>query len=206
MAASPRPQRRLWRLALEAAALAVLFVVFVATTVTVSGASMEPTLQTGDRALVPRYETWLHRLGVGSFRQGDVVYFRSPVEDGPLCPVVCPRLIKRIVALEGDVVEMEAGELRVNGTVLPEPYLGADTRGSSSLPPTAVPAGHAFVLGDNRGPLGSVDSRRFGPLPLAAIEGRAAWVVWPPLRRDAHGAWTWNLRRLSLRVAGPTPG
>lgn len=187
---------------LEAAALALLFVVFVATSVRVSGDSMEPTLRHGDRALVPRYEVWLHRLGVGAFRRGDVVYFRAPGEEGPLCPLLCPRLIKRIVALPGEVVAIRSGRVSIDGEPLAEPYLGEAWRGSSSLLPTRVPEGHVFLLGDNRGPLGSVDSRRFGPVPLEAIEGRAAWVVWPPLRRDGDGGWRRNWRGLRPGPAG----
>jgi signal peptidase I len=61
-----------------------------------------------------------------------------------------------------------------------------------------VPDAHVFVLGDNRAPLGSRDSRAFGPVPLANVSGRAALVLWPPLRRDHAGALTWNLRSLAV--------
>jgi hypothetical protein len=57
------------------------------------------------------------------------------------------------------------------------------------------------VLGDNRGPLGSRDSRVFGPVAAASVSGRAALVVWPPLRRDAEGSLVWNVRRLRLAAA-----
>ncbi len=178
---------------MEAVVVALLLVFFVVTTVRISGNSMEPNLHHGERALVPRYETWLHRLGIGSFGRGDIVYFPSPIDRGRFCPPLCPFLIKRIVAIGGDVIAIEAGRVSVNGAVLDEAYLGG-LHGSDSMPPQEVPAGHVFVLGDNRGPLGSVDSRRFGPISSSSLAGRVTIVVWPPFRRN--GSWHPNLRLL----------
>lgn len=180
-------------------ALGVVVAVFGVTTVGIEGDSMAPTLHDGERALVPRYETWWHRLRGTPWAPGDVVYFRAPnaaprtwverLTGGPL-------LIKRVAAIGGSTVALERGRLVVDGAVVPEPYL-AGTR----VPPTGaaavvVPVDAVFVLGDNRAPLASRDSRAFGPVPAASIAGRAAWVVWPPLRRDGDGPWRWNVRRL----------
>ena len=180
-------------------AAGVAVAVFGVTTVGVDGASMAPTLHDGDRALVPRYETWLQRLGVLAWRVGDVVYFRPPgatprhwverLTGGPF-------LIKRIVAVEGQVVELRRGRLWVDGVAIAEPYLGGGPVAVASRPPETVPVGHVFVLGDNRAPLASRDSRAFGPVPLAQVAGRAAWVVWPPGRRVEDGAWRWHAHRL----------
>ncbi|MFN2321507.1 MAG: signal peptidase I [Trueperaceae bacterium] len=179
--------------------LGVVTAVFVVTTVGIEGDSMAPTLHDGERALVPRYETWWLRATGRTWSSGDVVYFRPPgavptswvdrVTGGPF-------LIKRVAATAGSTIGIERGRPVVDGAVVDEPYL-AGTR----VPPTVlsaqiVPDESVFVLGDNRTPLASRDSRAFGPVPLDQVAGRAAWVVWPPLRRTSDGAWAWNVRPL----------
>ena len=176
--------KRLLRTLLEAALVALVVTTFGVSTVAIEGDSMAPTLADGDRVLVPRYETWLHRLGVGAFRSGDVVYFPDPLGQGPFRP----HLIKRIVAEGGDTVELRDGVLYIDGRPQAEPYLPETWRAPVDLPPEVVPAGHVFVLGDNRSPLGSIDSRRFGPVDRTHIAGRAALVLWPPNRVHAVGA------------------
>jgi signal peptidase I len=176
--------------------LAVLFSYFGFTSVGIRGDSMLPALHDGERALVPRYETWLHRGGIGQFGRGDIVFFAEP-GSSPLCLFRCSYLIKRIVATAGETVELQAGRLYVNGELQPEPYLGSRWRGSASLRALTVPAGHVFVLGDNRAPYGSVDSRSFGPVPARSLVGRTSTVIWPLLRRDAAGNWSWNPRPLT---------
>lgn len=180
-------------------ALGVLTAVFGVTTVGIDGDSMAPTLHDGERALVPRYETWWVRAGLGTWSAGDVVYFRPP---GAVARTWVDRLtggpflIKRIAAVAGDTVALEHGRLLVNAVAVPEPYLTDARVARTSLPPRVVPAANVFVLGDNRAPLASRDSRAFGPVPVAQVAGRATWVVWPPLRRDDAGRWHWNVRRL----------
>ena len=183
---------------LQALFIAFLIITFFVTTVGISGNSMQPTLHSGERAFVPKYEVWLHRLGVGSFGRGDIVYFRAPaeVEEGhievPLLGLtIRPFFIKRVVAVAGDEVRMDEGALFVNGERLDEAYLGERWLGNASFDAVLVPPGHVFVLGDNRGPYGSVDSRRFGPIPTGAIAGRAAAVVWPLALKTRNG-WRWN--------------
>lgn len=178
---------------------AALLVTFVASGVAISGDSMEPTLYNGERALVPRYETWLHRIGLGSFERGDVVYFPSPTQrPGAVCPWFCSHLIKRIVAVGGDTIAIERGVLVLNGRPRDEPYLDDRWVGSLSMPEVVVPKGHVFVLGDNRAPYGSYDSRVFGTVPRRRLEGRAAWVVWPLFRRNGNGDLRWNVRPTSV--------
>jgi len=179
--------------------LGVAVAVFGVTTVGIEGDSMAPTLHDGERALVPRYETWW-LLATGRTRSaGDVVYFRPPgaaptswvdrVTGGPF-------LIKRVVATAGATIAIERGRLVVDGAVVDEPYLDGTRVPPTGLSARSVPTASVFVLGDNRGPLASRDSRAFGAVPLAQVAGRAAWVVWPPFRRGSDGAWTWNVRRL----------
>ncbi len=183
----------------EALVVAVIFVTFGATTVGIEGRSMEPTLRDGERALVPRYETWSVRLGAGAWDPGDVVYFRAP-GDAPrnvLERVLGgPFVIKRVVAVDGQEVALEQGRLLVDGRPSDDPVARDAPFGSFTMGPTRVPPEHVFVLGDNRTPLASRDSRAFGPVPVANVAGRAAWVIWPPLRRGADGAWSWNVRRI----------
>ena len=200
--------RSLLRNIVESVLAAALLVTFVVSGVAISGESMEPTLSDGERALVPRYQTWLHRLGVGEFGRGDIVYFPSPEQEpGAICPWFCTHLIKRIVAVGGDTVALRNGQLILNGVPVHEPYLEETWHGSFTMPEMVVPEGHVFVLGDNRGPYGSFDSRVFGPIDRSRLEGRAAWVVWPLLRRDADGDWRWNVRPLhspDYEPTGPT--
>lgn len=193
------PWLRRWA---EALVVALLLVTFVATTVGIEGRSMAPSLLDGDRALVPRYETWAVRLGLHTWHRDDVVYFRAP-SDTPRNIVDRltggPFLIKRVVATGGQTVELRHGTLLVDAEPRDEPFTGALPAASVSLGPTPVPAGHLFVLGDNRAPLGSRDSRAFGPIAVDSVAGRAAWVVWPLVRIQPDGTWAWNVRRLPRR-------
>ncbi len=169
------------------------------TTVGVEGASMAPTLRDGDRAWVPRFETWLERWGVGTWAAGDVVFFRPPGSSPDTWVdrlTGGPYLIKRVVAVAGQTVELRRGVLFVDDVAVAEPYLAFGPRGITSHAPERVPPDHLFVLGDNRSPLASRDSRAFGPVPREAVAGRAAWVVWPVWRTGADGHRSWNVRRL----------
>ena len=186
----------------EALVVALVLVTFVATTVGIEGRSMAPSLLDGERALVPRYETWAVRLGLHTWQRDDVVYFRAP-SDTPRNLIDRltggPFLIKRVVATSGQTVEFRHGTLLVDAEPRDEPFTGALPAASVSLGPTPVPAGHLFVLGDNRAPLGSRDSRAFGPIAVDSVAGRAAWVVWPLVRIQPDGTWAWNVRRLPRR-------
>lgn len=115
--------------------------------------SMEPTLRKGDRVIIA---TMFYRFTRP--KRGDVVVVTVCGE----AAVARPRsLIKRVVAVEGDVVtRLPAVEQQAwQGT---------------------VPAGSVFVVGDNR-PV-SLDSRMFGPIESGNVVGRAFWVVWPLTR------------------------
>ncbi len=88
-------------------------------------------------------------------------------------------LVKRVVALPGEVVDGHSGWVYVDGQRLVEPYLDLSLR-TAPFPAVTVPEDAVFVLGDNRGP--SIDSRAFGPVPASAITGRAGVVMWPVSR------------------------
>jgi signal peptidase I len=133
---------------------------------------MLPTLRSGEVALVPRQETWLNRLGYGGVKAGDIVFFRSPLERNK-------HFIKRIIATSGERIRIVEGIVYLNGRLVREPYLGSIIV-PTNLPETEIAPGNVFVLGDNRRPLGSLDSRHFGQIPFDSIGGRVAIILWPP--------------------------
>jgi len=143
--------------------LVIAFCYFYYTTATVNGDSMCPGLRDKDYLIVT--------ASYDSPVRGDVVVFsqdRAGDTDD---------LVKRVVAVPGDVVEVRAGVAIVNGFSEPEHYEVVLDSGDVSIRPYTVPTGHVFVLGDNR-PL-SVDSRFFGAVPMADVIGRVVLVVWP---------------------------
>jgi len=126
--------------------------------------SMMPTLEPGDHVVVTPYDSlW----GRGTPTRGDVVVFRSKhAPDG--------YLIKRVVGLPGDVIEIRQGTVWINGRPLEEPYLHARSR--DELFPETLPRGRYFVLGDSRN--NSSDSRTWGYLDRDEILGRARLIYW----------------------------
>jgi signal peptidase I len=128
--------------------------------------SMVPTLLVGDRVLANKF---IYRLTEPE--RGDVVVFESVGEGDD------QKLIKRVVGVAGDEIEVRNGTLLVNGEEQEEPYLTENPPFTGSYEPTEVPEEHVFVMGDNRG--NSADSRVFGPLPVENIEGEAFMRFWP---------------------------
>ena len=160
---------RAWIRELVEAVLPALMIVlvvnlFLAQATRVEGQSMEPNLHGNERLIIEKISYRFH-----SPNRGDIVVLRPPRRQ------TVP-LIKRVVALPGEVVEIRDGLVYVGGQALVEPYLDQETRGV--VPPQLVPEGHVFVLGDNRG--SSNDSRAFGMVSFDDIIGRA-WVRYWPL-------------------------
>ena len=85
------------------------------------------------------------------------------------------------VGLPGEVVEGRGGRVYVDGLELYEPYLDPNLA-TEPFGPVTVPDGHVFVMGDNRLPNMSQDSRVFGPVPIDSIVGRAVARAWLPDR------------------------
>jgi signal peptidase I len=128
--------------------------------------SMVPTLEVGDRVLANKF---IYRFSEPE--RGDIVVFESVGEGDD------QKLIKRVVALPGDEIEVRNGTLLVNGEEQEEPYLNRGLPFNGSYQPTEIPEGEVFVMGDNRA--NSADSRVFGPLPVENIEGEAFMRFWP---------------------------
>ena len=152
----------------------------------IPSSSMERTLLIGDHLLMSRigYNAGLPftqfdlRLWREPQRQ-QMIIFRSPNEDGQ-------DLIKRLIGLPGDTIEIRAGVVSINGVPLAEPYRSGPPNPSDDYGPASVPPQSYFVLGDNRD--NSRDSRFWGFVPDANLIGRAffIWMNWdggPDLRR-----------------------
>ena len=163
------PARGFWRelvdTVLPAVAIALVIHLFLARTYGVHGQSMEPNLHDHQRLIVDLVS---YRLRPPE--RGEIVVFDVPeqISDIPL--------IKRVVGIPGDTVEVKGGAAYVNGRRLDEPYLAEQTLGQMAL--GTVPEGHVFVLGDNRN--NANDSRAFGMVPFEDIVGRAWIRYWPP--------------------------
>ncbi len=152
--------------------------------------SMLPTIHINDRVIVNKLA---YRFGEPE--PGDVVVFLNPglteEELRETIPEAVIRsvleavgvrsrpeedLIKRVVAVEGQTVQIADGHLVVDGQAQEEPFLNEDViRGSFG--PETVPEDHVFVMGDNRN--SSLDSRSFGPIPVDEIIGEAFLRIWP---------------------------
>ena len=133
-------------------------------TFVVIGPSMLPSFEDGQRILVSKVAYYLHEP-----ERGDVVVFQSPTnrrED----------YIKRIIALPGDTVRVNAGAVYVNGTKLKEPYI--KNPADYTLEQLKIPENNYFVLGDNRRV--SNDSHNGWLVPREKIIGKAWLSIWPP--------------------------
>ena len=142
----------------------VLFIAInaVSARVRVDGFSMRPTLQDGEYILVNRLA-----FNNGLPERGDIIVFQSPLNDQDL--------IKRVIGLPGETVQIFDGKVSVNGNVLSEAYIAAAPVYNGEW---SVPADHLFVLGDNRND--SSDSHAWGLLPAENVIGKALLIYWPP--------------------------
>jgi signal peptidase I len=87
------------------------------------------------------------------------------------------RLIKRVIGLPGDIIEIKDGKVYINYIELPEEYIKGETLPYNAIGRMTVPDGMVFVMGDNR--MLSNDSRLFGFVDLDSLEGKASFRYWP---------------------------
>ena len=144
--------------------------------------SMFPTFDVGDQLAVEKVTKRIRPLLHENFpvRRNEVVVFQPPPAFQRLVNgrTKNEALIKRVVALQGDDVEIANGILYINGKPQDEPFINEKPK--YDLPKLTVPAGSVFVLGDNRNQ--SLDSHAWGFLPIENVIGRAVFTYWPPGR------------------------
>ena len=132
----------------------------------VYGSSMLPTIEEGDYIMVSKASYFF-----GEPQRGDIIVLHSPRENNT-------DLIKRVIALPGDTIEIKDNTVFVNDTPLFEPYIMEPPY--YSVPREEIPTGHYFVLGDNRN--NSSDSHRGWTVPRENIVGKTFVTYWPPYR------------------------
>ena len=150
--------------------IAMLVILFLYRPVKVEGTSMMPSLFDQERLFINQFS---YKFGLGQIKRGDTVVFWFP-ED------TTKSYIKRVIGLPGDTIAVRDGCVIVNGKRLVENYVPPEYRDDRPYPPTVVPAGEYFVLGDHR--ISSNDSRAWGFVPKNYIYGKAVFVFWPPDR------------------------
>jgi signal peptidase I len=146
-------------------ALVVILILkfFVIDNARVQGQSMYPTLNSGehnDRVIIEKYKHYTK-----DYKRGDIIILKSDKTDKDI-------LIKRIVGLPGETVEIKQGKVYVNNELLTEEYLPRDIITNPSMK-VEVEEEHVFVLGDNRE--NSTDSRILGAIPINDIIGKATF-------------------------------
>ncbi len=148
--------------------LALIIRHFIFTSNIVSGVSMEPSFQGNDRLIALVFPLYFKDP-----EYSDVVIIESPIEENK-------EYIKRIIAKPTDSVLIEDGSVYVNGNKLDEPYIeqGVETQIYNDFSWT-LGENQYFVMGDNRNPGKSSDSRLFGPIERKAIKGIVKLRFWP---------------------------
>jgi len=149
---------------------------------------MLPTIEVNDRVMVNKLAyDW------GEPQRGDIVVFRDPREEEleesipeavirSVLEAVGVRtrghddLIKRVIGLPGETIEVRDNHVVVDGTPIEEPYIAEDAF-MPDEPAVTVAEDEVFVMGDNRN--ASFDSRRFGPIPMDDLVGEAFVTIWP---------------------------
>ena len=169
-------------------ALAVTVRFFLIEPFKIPSGSMKPTLMIGDFILVSKLDYGIRIPFVpdraltqyATPKRGDIVVFTRP--DDPTTKKVDEsdvNLIKRVIAVAGDTVEVKGSTVTLNGEVLEEDFVWWLEGGTKDFGPAEVPEGHILLLGDNRDH--SKDSRFWKPspfLPVGRVVGKAYFIYW----------------------------
>lgn len=162
-----------WVIVIIVAVVASLLIrTYVFQTFFIPSASMEPTLQIGDRLMVNKLS-----VEFGTIHVGDVVVFKAPPSENCGTPVA--DLVKRVIGTPGDVLTSKGNTIFVNGVALDEKWPHTEPLG----PPirrVKVAPNHYFVMGDNHSD--SCDSRSWGTVPRSDIIGKVFVRIWPVSR------------------------
>lgn len=162
-----------------AVVIAVVVRTFLLQQFYISGPSMEPTLFQNNRVLVDKLSYRFREP-----RRGEIVVFDRATVSGDV--VHHDDLIKRVIGIPGDVVEIRDCQVFVNGVLVEEEYLDpfytaqtdpTDRCRTVNFEATSIEEGALFVLGDNR--VESFDSRAFGTIRQEIVVGKAMMVIWP---------------------------
>lgn len=153
---------------LIAAFISILLVRYVASAYKIEGNSMASVLKDQERVIISK-------IGVqnGNIKRFEIVVLRKPDEPDK-------SIIKRVIGLPGEIIEIRDGEVYIDSKKIVQPFLTEkrDTLFKSiHLSPLLIRNGHYFVIGDNRQV--SIDSRSFGEVPGKYIYGRAIFRYWP---------------------------
>jgi signal peptidase I len=162
--------------------IAVVLRLFVVQTYFIPSLSMYPTLNEGNRIVVNKLSYDIH-----SVHRGDIVVFARPADENCGGPPVAD-LVKRVIGLPGETISLSRnGHVLIDGHYLTESWLPPTAQGVTQpgpagtlydlMQPYKIPAGHYFVMGDNR--TDSCDSRWWGPIEGSLIVGKVDLTVWP---------------------------
>lgn len=155
-----------------AVVIGVFIVTFVGQRTIVYGNSMQPTLQHKDQLIVEKISSRFNRLN-----RGDIVTVYVPEE----LDAGKDTIIKRIVGVAGDRVEIRGGKVYLNGLEYIEDYINGTRTGTvdNEFSEVTVAEGYVYVLGDNRLPNASKDSRSIGPVKISRIKGKVILRYYP---------------------------